>query len=47
MMQLVLIIRTKRKEMILYYKLFGYSGTTLSNIVAVDLMHVSIPTEDG
>jgi hypothetical protein len=47
MMQLILIVLTKRKEMICYYKMFGYDGTTLSNIVANDLTHVSVPVEDG
>jgi hypothetical protein len=47
MMQLVLINLTKRKEMIRYCETFGYGGTTLSNIIANDLMHVSVPTEDG
>jgi hypothetical protein len=45
MMQLILIILTKRKEMIHYCKSFGYGGTTLSNIVANDLTHVSVPAE--
>jgi hypothetical protein len=47
MMQLILIVLTKRKEMIRYCKMFGYDGTTLSNIVANDLTHVSVPVEDG
>jgi hypothetical protein len=47
MMQLILIILTKRKEMIHYYESFGYGGITLSNIVANDLTHVSVPAEDG
>jgi hypothetical protein len=47
MMQLVLIVVTKRKEMIRYCESFGYSGTTLSNIVTNDLTHISIPAEDG
>jgi hypothetical protein len=47
MMQLVLIVLTKRKEMVHYCETFGYGGTTLSNIVANDLMHVSVPVEDG
>jgi hypothetical protein len=46
MMQLILIILTKRKETIHYCESFGYGGTTLSNIVANDLMHISVPTED-
>jgi hypothetical protein len=46
MMHLILIILSKRKEMICYCESFGYGGTTLSNIVANDLMHISVPTED-
>jgi hypothetical protein len=46
-MQLVFMILTKRKETIRYYESFGYGGTTLSNIIANDLMHVSVPTEKG
>jgi hypothetical protein len=46
-MQLVLIVLTKRKEMVRYCETFGYGGTTLSNIVANDLTHVSVPVEDG
>jgi hypothetical protein len=46
MMQLVLIILTKRKETICYCESFGYGGTTLSNIIANDLTHVSVPAED-
>jgi hypothetical protein len=44
-MQLDLIVLTKRKEMICYCESFGYGGTTLSNIVANDLTHISVPTE--
>jgi hypothetical protein len=33
--------------MIHYCKTFGNSGTTLSNIVASELTHVSAPIEDG
>jgi hypothetical protein len=47
MMQLVLIVLTKRKEMIRYCEPFGYGGTMLSNIIANDLTHVSVPAEDG
>jgi hypothetical protein len=47
MMQLVLIILTKRKEMICYFESFRYGDTTLSNIVAKDLTHVSVSAEDG
>jgi hypothetical protein len=46
MLQLVLIILTKRKEMIRYCKSFGYGGTTLSYIVANDLTHVSVLAEN-
>jgi hypothetical protein len=46
MMQLVLIVLTKRKEMIHYYESFEYGGTMLSNIVANDLTHVSVPAEN-
>jgi hypothetical protein len=41
MMQLVLIILTKTKEMICYCESFRYGGTTLSNIIANDLTHIS------
>jgi hypothetical protein len=47
MMQLVLITFTKRKEMIHYCETFRYGGTMLSNIIANNLMHVSVPGEDG
>jgi hypothetical protein len=47
MMQLILIVLTKRKEMIHCCETFGYSGTMLSNIIANDLTHVSVPSEDG
>jgi hypothetical protein len=47
MMQLKLIILTKRKEMIRYCESFRYGGTMLSNIVANDLTDVSIPAEAG
>jgi hypothetical protein len=47
MMQLVLIVLTKRKEMIRCCELFGYDGPTLSNIVANDLTHVNVPVEEG
>jgi hypothetical protein len=47
MMQLILIVLTKRKETICYCELFRYGGTTLSNIVANDLTHVSVPAENG
>jgi hypothetical protein len=47
MMQLILIILTKRKEMICYCEMFRHGGTTLSNIIANNLMHVSVPVENG
>jgi hypothetical protein len=47
MMQLILIVLTKRKEMFRYCETFGYGGTTLSNIIANDLTHFSVPVEDG
>jgi hypothetical protein len=47
MMQLVQIVLTKKKEMTRYCKTFGYSGTTLWNIVANDLTHISIPAKNG
>jgi hypothetical protein len=47
MMQLVLIILTKRNETIRYCETFGYGGTTLSNIIAIHLTLVSVPAEDG
>jgi hypothetical protein len=43
MMQLDLIVLTKRKEMIRYCESFRYGGTMLSNIVANDLTHISVP----
>jgi hypothetical protein len=46
-MQFILIILTKRKGMICYYETFGYGGTMLSNIIANDLTHVSVPVEEG
>jgi hypothetical protein len=46
-MQHDLTILTKRKETIRYCELFGYSGTTLSNIIANGLTHVSVPAEEG
>jgi hypothetical protein len=45
MMLRVLIILTKRKEMIRYCETFGYGGTTLSNIVGIDLTHVIVSAE--
>jgi hypothetical protein len=47
MMQLILIILTKRKETIHYCKSFRYVGTMLSNIIANDLTHVSVSIEKG
>jgi hypothetical protein len=46
MMQLFLIVLTKRKEMTHYCETIGTGGTTLSNIIANDLMHVSVPTKN-
>jgi hypothetical protein len=46
-MQLVLIVLTKIKEMIRHYGTFRYGGTMLSNIIANDLTHVSVPAEVG
>jgi hypothetical protein len=46
MMQLFLIILTKRKGMICYCESFGYGGIMLLNIVANDLTHISVPVED-
>jgi hypothetical protein len=47
MMQLILIILTKRKEMIRYCESFRYGGTTLSNIITNNLTHISVHAEDG
>jgi hypothetical protein len=47
MMQLDLIVLTKGKEMIHYCESFRYGGTTLSNIIANYLTHVSAPAVDG
>jgi hypothetical protein len=46
-MQLVLIILTKGQKTIHYCESFRYGGTTLSNIVANNLTHVSVPVEEG
>jgi hypothetical protein len=46
MMQFILIVLTKRKEIILYCESFRYGGTILLNIIANDLTHISVPTED-
>jgi hypothetical protein len=45
MMQLDLIVLTKRKEMIRYCESFGYDDTLLSNIIANDLAHISVLAE--
>jgi hypothetical protein len=42
-----LTILNKPKEMIRYCKSFSYGGVTLSNIVANNLTHVSVPIENG
>jgi hypothetical protein len=42
----VLIVLTKRKETIRYCKRSDMAAT-LSNIIANELMHVSVPIEDG
>jgi hypothetical protein len=47
MMRLILIVLTKRKEMIRYCETFRYGGTMLSNIITNDLTHVIVPAEDG
>jgi hypothetical protein len=47
MTQLALIVLTKRNEMIYYCESFGYGATTLSNMIANNLTHVSVPAEDG
>jgi hypothetical protein len=46
-MQLILIVLTKRKEMIRYCETFRYGGITLSNIVANNLTYVSVPAKKG
>jgi hypothetical protein len=46
MMQLILIVLTERKEMIRYCESIGYGGTTLSNVISNDLMHVSVPAKN-
>jgi hypothetical protein len=45
-MQLALIVLTKTKEMIHYYKSFGYGGKVALNTVTIDLTYVSVPAED-
>jgi hypothetical protein len=47
MIQLILIVLTKRKETIRYCESFRYGGTTLSNIIANDLTEVSVRVEEG
>jgi hypothetical protein len=47
MMQVVVIILTKRKETICYCESLGYGGTMLSNIITNALTHVSVPVEEG
>jgi hypothetical protein len=47
MMQLVLIILTKRKEMTRYYESFGYGGKSLSTHISIILMKVSVSIEEG
>jgi hypothetical protein len=47
MMRLILIVLTKRKEMICYCETFRYGGTMLSNIITNDLTQVIVPAEDG
>jgi hypothetical protein len=46
-MQLVLIILTKRKEMIRYCESFGYSGTSTLTHRFYYSNGVSVPAEDG
>jgi hypothetical protein len=36
----------QKKEMIRYCESFGYDDTMLSNIIANDLMHISVPVEN-
>jgi hypothetical protein len=47
MMQLVLIVLTKREETIRYCESFGYGGKSALTNVSNDLTHVTVPTEDG
>jgi hypothetical protein len=46
-MQLDLIVLTKIKETIRYCESFRYGGQNALNIVAIDLTHVSVSTENG
>jgi hypothetical protein len=47
MMQLILIIFTKRKEMICYSESFRYSGKSALTNISNALTHVNVPAEDG
>jgi hypothetical protein len=47
MMQLVLIILTKRKEMIRYCESFGYGGKCVLNKRFYRSNRVSVPAENG
>jgi hypothetical protein len=47
MMQLVIIVLTKRKEMICYCESFGYGGTSALTHHFHHSNRVSVPTEDG
>jgi hypothetical protein len=47
MMQLVLIILTKRKEMIRYCESFGYGGQGSQQTFLPVLTEVSVPVESG
>jgi hypothetical protein len=45
-MHLDLIILTKTKETIHNYESFGYGGQNALNTVTINLMYVSVPTEE-
>jgi hypothetical protein len=47
MIQLILIILTKRKEKIRYCELFRYGGKNTLINVSNDLMYTSVHAEDG
>jgi hypothetical protein len=47
MMQLVLIVLTKRKEMIRYCESFGYGGKCALNKGLYRSNRVSVPTQNG
>jgi hypothetical protein len=47
MMQLTLIVLTKRKETVRYCEIFRYSGKSALTNVSNDLTHVSVPAKDG